>query len=1053
MSGRPPGTVVQGAGTGAGSGIGSGTGSGASADDRLILDVLSSLVSDAAIGIGASAGAAVDVASVMRRMGGMDEIGAVQGDKADGGSVGGGEAGWHNPHNHPHIPHQQESVNASANAIASARASTTGMALLQPRISLPPQSQSHSHSQPHTYAYPPASPTSTKASPSVAVRGTAQATPLSSTIQASTAPFQQHQMLQQPPPLHAPARKRGAGGVAAAKAALAKSVSAASLVSSSTTDSKASNSGGRKRPVVYAEKACSNCKISHVACDSGRPCQRCIRLNKSETCADAERKKRGRPTASSKDPLMGAISLFNAMPASPPPLAPLPPPFVHLPPPMSAPVTCGLDILPNALGLPPPAIPALSANTNGRTIPTGVEAGHPNSLTIEGGITGGLATASQAASPLSAASSAKQLHNHPLHSAVHSSACNTVDSMIFGGLASPNVPPTHSPAEAAAAALAAASEGQYTPSSGRHYPHSNRLSASAPPPPPPLPSAPSNGTKKSVIVPMNPIKALIVSHIGAKQYNLPRTASSSSSLQPQHAAAATGGAFQITSASSSQHQVHFQLSSPIRPQITISTSVSPLQTGVSTPSDTSPSAPPLQKQQQQQAQHLHARTPQPPQEVKRKRAPATKKRKAEDPAADAASAVPTEVAASNTAPRKIRKRAAPSVPVVSAVFGSGSAFPPALPMAMQVRAPGEIEEVLEQAGSHLSMATPSFGVGMGGGVRSAGGASVSGDPVGSTTAASAAVAAAAAISAVLEETAGTGMHATQQDARGPLQHGQGAGAVSSEDAVEDDTGLSDILQQLIRGILSTDANGGGVSGDCGPAALNSCLDGTNGDVSHIGSGSVHLIGSGAGRINGGQAFARSMGAGRVSVNDTVGGGGSGQSESHSLQDDVMQAVSALSMLLPDDLAKALTCSAAGIESDAVSASIEAAAKALVSTLLENGTAEAEETPTDADPNATSVSHQSLNQQKHDPRTAQKSPAVQHRQKGTSAGKGRSKLVAAAGVVVTSSSSQIKAVSPFGGVSASDVAVAGGVEALGGDGGGVLSLDDFDSMFDESSFQF
>lgn len=50
----------------------------------------------------------------------------------------------------------------------------------------------------------------------------------------------------------------------------------------------------------YIIKACASCKASHVACDPGRPCQRCIRLGKTDTCVDAKRKKRGRPKNSSK---------------------------------------------------------------------------------------------------------------------------------------------------------------------------------------------------------------------------------------------------------------------------------------------------------------------------------------------------------------------------------------------------------------------------------------------------------------------------------------------------------------------------------------------------------------------------------------------------------------------------------------------------------------------------------------------------------------------------------------------------------------------------------
>ncbi|KAJ3097444.1 hypothetical protein HK100_005356, partial [Physocladia obscura] len=64
-----------------------------------------------------------------------------------------------------------------------------------------------------------------------------------------------------------------------------------------------------QRPKSYAQKACSHCKNSHVACDAGRPCKRCIRLNRAESCADADRKKRGRPSNAEKDN-KSASSLF-----------------------------------------------------------------------------------------------------------------------------------------------------------------------------------------------------------------------------------------------------------------------------------------------------------------------------------------------------------------------------------------------------------------------------------------------------------------------------------------------------------------------------------------------------------------------------------------------------------------------------------------------------------------------------------------------------------------------------------------------------------------------
>ncbi|RUS21292.1 hypothetical protein BC938DRAFT_475445 [Jimgerdemannia flammicorona] len=76
------------------------------------------------------------------------------------------------------------------------------------------------------------------------------------------------------------------------------------------------------RPKVYVLKACVSCKASHVACDIGRPCQRCVRLNKADTCVDAERKKRGRPCNSTKKGASGPTgppsnTVPNGRPSSP----------------------------------------------------------------------------------------------------------------------------------------------------------------------------------------------------------------------------------------------------------------------------------------------------------------------------------------------------------------------------------------------------------------------------------------------------------------------------------------------------------------------------------------------------------------------------------------------------------------------------------------------------------------------------------------------------------------------------------------------------------------
>ncbi|CAO3596532.1 unnamed protein product [Absidia cylindrospora] len=67
-----------------------------------------------------------------------------------------------------------------------------------------------------------------------------------------------------------------------------------------TSPSTAYTTENESRAQIYVRKACVSCKQSHVACDVQRPCSRCVRLNKTESCVDAERKKRGRPCGSGK---------------------------------------------------------------------------------------------------------------------------------------------------------------------------------------------------------------------------------------------------------------------------------------------------------------------------------------------------------------------------------------------------------------------------------------------------------------------------------------------------------------------------------------------------------------------------------------------------------------------------------------------------------------------------------------------------------------------------------------------------------------------------------
>ncbi|KAL6051012.1 Conserved repeat domain [Balamuthia mandrillaris] len=73
--------------------------------------------------------------------------------------------------------------------------------------------------------------------------------------------------------------------------------------------------------------SCSNCRESHTACDSGRPCKRCVSTGRAHTCRDAAVRKRGRKPVSfsmdgshiSIDPLTNVTSTpsFSFSPATP----------------------------------------------------------------------------------------------------------------------------------------------------------------------------------------------------------------------------------------------------------------------------------------------------------------------------------------------------------------------------------------------------------------------------------------------------------------------------------------------------------------------------------------------------------------------------------------------------------------------------------------------------------------------------------------------------------------------------------------------------------------
>ncbi|KAI7879470.1 hypothetical protein K492DRAFT_208247 [Lichtheimia hyalospora FSU 10163] len=49
----------------------------------------------------------------------------------------------------------------------------------------------------------------------------------------------------------------------------------------------------RSKP--HVQRACINCRRAHLACDTERPCRRCVSLGKQDGCYDIDHKKRGRP--------------------------------------------------------------------------------------------------------------------------------------------------------------------------------------------------------------------------------------------------------------------------------------------------------------------------------------------------------------------------------------------------------------------------------------------------------------------------------------------------------------------------------------------------------------------------------------------------------------------------------------------------------------------------------------------------------------------------------------------------------------------------------------
>ncbi|KAK3174261.1 hypothetical protein OEA41_001505 [Lepraria neglecta] len=61
--------------------------------------------------------------------------------------------------------------------------------------------------------------------------------------------------------------------------------------------------GIARRAKAHVPSACVNCKKKHLACETKRPCNRCVQTGKEASCVDVQHKKRGRPRLREEDSL------------------------------------------------------------------------------------------------------------------------------------------------------------------------------------------------------------------------------------------------------------------------------------------------------------------------------------------------------------------------------------------------------------------------------------------------------------------------------------------------------------------------------------------------------------------------------------------------------------------------------------------------------------------------------------------------------------------------------------------------------------------------------
>ncbi|KAK3811716.1 MAG: hypothetical protein JOS17DRAFT_473536 [Linnemannia elongata] len=103
------------------------------------------------------------------------------------------------------------------------------------------------------------------------------------------------------PPGHDHSSSSSSSSLSSASSSASSSKSSSPSTSSSLVSSPISTHFDESTVTLPAITACASCKRSHIKCDSGRPCQNCLKHpSKALTCRDATPKPRGRPKGGSK---------------------------------------------------------------------------------------------------------------------------------------------------------------------------------------------------------------------------------------------------------------------------------------------------------------------------------------------------------------------------------------------------------------------------------------------------------------------------------------------------------------------------------------------------------------------------------------------------------------------------------------------------------------------------------------------------------------------------------------------------------------------------------